>query len=165
MAKINLRKLDWPDIIVYFTNMDKDCSTSKDLVDYFHFLYLSKIDTGKWSTPDYIRQTGSAKKLISLYGSASFTLVDTLFDRYKQILGREFQDIRWSLGLLSSEKTGWIMERVFLEINNKESIEKKDVIKRILAKNRQEWSIEEIDTFNDYIKENNDGKKKEKVSA
>lgn len=152
VPKTNLREYDWPDIIGYFTLLPAvDKFTAKDLVDYFHFKYLNKTGLERWTTPNYRTQKSCATKLMRLYGKEmSIHMIDILFKKHKDILGKDFRDIIWSLGLLSSDKTGWILERIFNEFSK----EKKDFISQLLKKPRKEWTTEEHERFQEYIEGN-----------
>lgn len=156
---IKLRSMDWPDLIVYFTNLRYGQSiTAKDIVDYFRFRTLNGMGIERWATPDYRVQTASAKKLLDLYGE-DFTLelIDTLFESYKTVTGKEFGAISWSLGILSSEKTGWMMERLFKVYYDKKSLGDTEAIKRLLAKPRSTWTQEERMFFEQTIKGETNG--------
>lgn len=145
MEKVSLRKMDWPDIIAYFSLLpSKENFASKDLVDYFQFKYLNQTSLNMWVSPNYLRQTSAAKKILSLYGKdLSIGLIDTMFLKYREVFGKEFNQIIWSLGVLSSEKTGWLVEKILLEYQKKV---KED---RLSFKNkpRSEWSFEEREVY------------------
>lgn len=147
--KTNLRKLAWEEIIPYFSSMQDKEITPKDLVDYFHFKYLENTNIRIWTVPDYVRQTSLARKLLSLYGGEySLRLVDTLFEKHQELMGRRFSDIKWSLGLISSDKMGWLLEKLYLECNKA----RPNKIFTLLQKPRNEWTDEEKDFFNSYLR-------------
>lgn len=152
--KVSLRKLDWPDLITYFTLLPTkgENFSSKDLVDYFRYKYISETNLGRWCPPDYLRQTASAKKILALYGKElSIGLIDIMFEKHKEIFGKEFNQIIWSLGVLSSEKTGWLVEKIFIEYEKKNSIEKNYEILRLLERPRSEWNFEEREKYSQYL--------------
>lgn len=153
--KTNLRKLEWEDIVIYFAELlNKDDIQPKDLVDYFHFRYLENTNIRIWTAPNYVRQTSLAKKVLSLYGGEySLRLVDTLFEKYYEIMRRRFEDIRWSLGLISSDKMGWLLEKLYLECNKA----RPNKIFSLLQKPRNEWSEEETELFNAYLRGEKNG--------
>jgi len=153
--KTNLRKLEWESIVEYFSEFsNKDEILPKDLVDYFHFRYLENTNIRIWTVPNYIRQSGLAKKLLSLYGGEySLRLVDVLFEKHHELMGRTFADIKWSLGLLSSDKMGWLMEKLYIECNKS----RPNKIYTLLKKPRNEWTDEEMNFFNAYIKGEKNG--------
>ncbi len=148
MAKQSLRKLDWADVIVYFAMLpSKEKLDAKDLVDYFHFKYLSCLDIERWTAPDYIRQKACAQKLIDLYDiQFSMKLVDALFKYHKASL-----DKRWSLGILSSEKMGWLTEKLLLAMANEHADDKASKLKKLFAKPRQDWTLEETELYTELI--------------
>lgn len=156
---LKLRALDWPDLIVYFTNLRyQENLTAKDIVDYFRFRTLNGMGIERWTTPDYRVQTASAKKLLDLYGiDFTLELIDTLFESYQTVTGKDFGAISWSLGILSSEKTGWIMERLFQVYYSKKSVQQTDSIKRLLSKPRSSWTQEERQFFEQTIKGETNG--------
>ena len=147
--KISLRSLDWPDIIAYFAVLpNKESFNAKDLVDYFQFKYLNEKGFDRWITPNYITQKRCAVKLINIYGAKfSLTLIDILFRKYENILNKSFNEVIWSLGILSSEKTGWVLEKILIEFNE----ENKSEIEQLLKKPRGEWSAEEAIAFQKYM--------------
>ncbi len=151
--KLQLRKLDWSQLVMHFIDLKEKKSTSPlEIVDYFHFRYISLAGMNLWVSPDYIRQTPCAKKLLSLYGDKlTIELIDIMFDNYDELLHKKFSDIRWSLGMLSSEKMGWFMEKVFAIYEYNKSTDKKDVLKRLLAKDRKDWTAQELEEFNKLI--------------
>lgn len=145
--KIKLRNMAWDDIVVYFL-FELEIKKPKDLVDYFHFKYLTNYGINRWTQPNYITQNGSAKKLIDIYGiEYSIKLIDTLFDSYSSIFNKNFSEIHWSIGLLSSDKTGWIIERLIKTIEKKESTEKNDLLRKLLDKPRAQWTPEDVEEF------------------
>lgn len=150
--KKSLRQLEWSDIVMYFLDLRSKEMGPKDIVDYFHFKYLTGVGIERWTTPDYIRQTGCAKKMISLYGDKlTVEYIDILFRNYREILGKDFADVRWSVGILSSEKTGWILEKVF-KIWAKEISQDIDLeIKKLLTKGRSNWSREDAIKFTELM--------------
>lgn len=147
--QIQLKQLDWSKIIIYFSDLkNKESITPKEVVDYFHFRYVSGLGIDMWTSPDYIRQTMCAKKLLGLYGQKlTIDLIDIMFDNYNELMNKNFAEVRWSLGMLSSEKMGWFMEKVFKVYEYNRSTEKKDILKRLLAKDRKDWTEEEVDDF------------------
>ncbi len=153
MTKVSLRKLDWADIITHFTLLPESGEfCAKDLVDYFQYKYICQIQLNRWIPPNYLRQTACAKKVLALYGKElSIGLVDILFEKYKEIFDREFNQIIWSLGVLSSEKTGWLVEKALLEYEKKKSEDIKFVISRLEQKKRSEWTFEDREIYNQHI--------------
>jgi hypothetical protein len=161
--KVSLRKLDWPDLIVYFSLLpSKENFSSKDLVDYFQYKYISEISLERWCSPNYLKQTSCAKKILSLYGKdLSIGLIDIMFEKHKEVFGKEFNQIIWSLGVLSSEKTGWLVEKMLIEYEKKNSIDKNYEIQRLLQKNRADWNYEEREKYSQYLKGAENGQTKE----
>jgi len=145
-----LRTLKWDELAVYFNNLpNKGDFSPKDLVDYFHFRYLEQTNVRIWTSPNYIRQKQAAKKILALYGNEySIRLVDTLFQKYDTLLNRNFFDIKWSLGLISSEKMGWLLEKLFVECNKT----KPNRIFTLLQKPRNTWTDEDSVFFSRYLK-------------
>ncbi len=149
-TKISLRSLDWNDVIVYFSTLRfEENITPKNLVDYFHFKYLDILQIGKWTTPNYLYEIPRARKILSLYGNAfAFSLIDLLFKEYNRVLGRGIQDVRsMGLALLSSDKYGWLMEKLLIIHKENTSKEKADIVARLLSKPRSDWTLEERDLF------------------
>lgn len=147
--EVSLRKLDWPEIIVHFTLLPSKVDfSSKDLVDYFQFRYINSTTIERWIPPNYLRQTSCAKKILGLYGrDLSIAFIDIMFDKHKEIFGKDFNQIIWSLGVLSSEKTGFILERIIKEYEKRKSEDDNFVLKRLLEKNRSEWMPEEREFY------------------
>lgn len=133
--------------------------TDKEIVDYFQFRYVTNLGVERWVPPDYVYQKASAKKLVGLYG-VQFTLelIDSLFDNYQEIFKKKFFEIRWSLGLLSSDKAGWILEKVLLQIKNRSAIDKSNGINELLNKPRNEWTPEDHLLFLQLNSGDKDGK-------
>lgn len=149
MKKTNLRKLDWSDLIVYFVELlnQKDFS-EKDLLDYFQFRYIDILGIERWVIPNYRMYTSSAKKLLDLYGKEfCIEIIDILFKDYETIFNKEFREIGWSIGLLSSDRTGWILERIFKLYYKSKSTSKRDFIARLLTKPRSQWTPDEREQF------------------
>ncbi len=141
--------MEWSEIVLHFLPYyEKSKPKAQDLVDYFHFRYLSNVGLDRWTTPNYITQKSCATKLMGLYGyKFSMDLIDALFDNYKTVMGREFSDIQWSLGMLSSERTGWILERLFKIIEKKGILDDNKIVLDLLKKPRKEWTSEEYKQF------------------
>lgn len=152
--KTNLRKLDWAEIIIYFLDIKERYSKPKDLVDYFHFKYLTGVGLNRWTNPNYITQSKCAEKIIDLYG-VNFTidLIDLLFKDYKEIFNKEFMEIRWSLGILSSDKTGWIFEKLLTKYNNSQKQDINSQILKLMEKERRNWTHEDFEKFDKLIKQ------------
>lgn len=150
----NLRKLDWADLIVYFIELEsKEDFGPKDLVDFFHFQYMRKVDLGRWITPSYIREVPRAKIILNLYGKDySISLVKILFEKYREIFRKEFNEIIWSLGIISSEKTGFLMERAMIEIKKEGSNERLDILEKLNKKDRDTWTSEDNMLYHKLIK-------------
>ncbi len=153
--KTNLRSLDWEQLVDYFVRLqNKDQILPKDLVDYFHFRYLENTNIRIWTVPNYFRQNALARKVLSLYGGEySLRLVDVLFEKHNELLGRRFGDIQWSLGLISSDKMGWLMEKLYLECNKS----RPNKVYLLLQKPRSQWTDEENRFFNSYLKGERNG--------
>lgn len=147
------KTMDWTDIIVHCVNLrEKEEIAAKDLVEYFHFKYLTELGLERWTMPQYKTQTKSAEKLLREYGGKfSIIIIDILFDNYKTILRKDFAQIIWSLGLLSSDNAGWIMTAVLTEYNNLKSQDTQSIVKRLLSKPRSTWTIEERQLFESSI--------------
>lgn len=155
--RVNLRLLDWPDIIVYCINLKtKEELTPKDLVDYFHFRYINIKGLERWTVPQYRTQTAAAKKVLALYGPKfSIKIIDILFDKHELVFGKDFGQIIWSIGIISSEKTGRIMERVFEEYNKEKRDDSHGIVSRLLSKPRSTWTLEERKIFEDALTKEN----------
>lgn len=151
--KYGLREMDFPDLIAYFLELeDKEDLSPKDLVDLFHFQYLNCLNLDRWFTPNYIRESSCAKKVLQIYGKKdSVDLVKILFNNYREIFNRDFSEIRWSLGILSSEKTGFLVERALTILKKSKSSNKKDILARLLAKPRKDWTFEENRLYNEIL--------------
>jgi hypothetical protein len=154
------RKTQWEDIIVNFVLLkDLDVINAKDIVDYFMFKYLTIRGFTYWVVPNYKTQVSCAKKLISLYGpKLTIDFIDILFDKYSKIFNKGFNDIVWSLGILSSDKSGWVLDKILEEYY----LNKKITINNILNKKRSNWTDEEFEYYKNYLKEKENGKKEEK---
>ena len=150
---MSLRKADWADVITYFTLLsDKEKFSAKDLVDYFHFKYLCRLGIERWTSPNYRRQTSCANKLMDLYGKdLSINLVDALFKYHKTDLNRDFADMQWSLGILSSEKMGWVIEKLLVAMTREVADDKASVLRRLFTKPRQEWTLDETKLYQELL--------------
>ncbi len=160
MEEKPLTKQDWPDIITYFTLLkNKEDINHKDLVEYFHFKYIDLLEINRWTRPDYIKGTSAAKKLLKLYDSKfSIELIDLLFKNYSKYLTDGIKSIQFhGLGLLSSDRNGWLVEKLLLDHKKEISINKKDIIKKLLEKPRESWTQEERDTFRKILTEDHNG--------
>jgi hypothetical protein len=158
MAKKSLRQLDWAEIIMYFLEKKQSTMSERDVVDYFHFRILTGVGLNRWTSPNYIKQKPCATKLITLYGDKlTVEFIDTLFDFHKELFHKEFEEIYWSLGLLSSEKMGWLQTQVMVLWEKKKSLAPDDIILTLMKKPRKEWTTEETELFNNALKEKNNG--------
>ncbi len=147
---MNLRKLDWADIIVYFIELKSSKSNKpKDLIDYFHFKYLTEIQLDRWTVPVYRFDTAKANKVLSLYGwDFSLHLIDLLFKEYNTLLRGGISDLStFRLGLLSGDSFGWLAEKLFVTVGK----EKKNEIFKLLSKPREVWTQEETDEYRKLI--------------
>ncbi len=149
----SLRQMDWTDIIIHFIELrQRESLSDKELLDYFHFRYLTATGLDRWTMPNYRMYKASAKKLLDLYGKDfSIELIDLLFKEYKIVFNKEFGEVRWSIGLLSSDRTGWIIERLLKQYYKEKSTDKQDFIARLLARPRSQWTLEERKQFEEAI--------------
>lgn len=161
---INFRAMCWADIIVYFFALkDKQDFTDKDLVDYFHFKTIDTMSLDRWTVPNYKQQTGCAKKVLSLYGKEfSLAIIDCLFENYKQLFNKSFSEISWSLGLLSSDRMGWLHSKLFELIKKQKSVDLKDEIERLIQ-NKDKWTVSDRERFLMLLKLINEGNNGEKA--
>lgn len=142
-----LRAMDWPDVITYFTTLpSKEAFSPHDLCDYFHFRFLDAGRINKWTVPNYKRCYASSEKLLSLYGKEfSVSIIDILFRKYNILMDRPFESIHWGMGLLSSDKMGWLLEKI-IRIYVQENDNRNEVVV-LLRKPRALWSYEETKKF------------------
>jgi hypothetical protein len=146
--KESLRSLAWADVIVYMVTLcSKQDFSSKDLVDYFHFKFVTELGIERWTMPNYIRQKQCAQRLMNLYGKDfSIKMIDCLFDHYEEFFHKSFNEIAWSLGILSSDKMGWLHVKLFDRIKQENSILASDRINDLLSR-RDSWTTEERTEF------------------
>ena len=144
--KTNLRKLNWADIIVHFTILkDREEFSTKDLLDYFQYKKLEKLEIINWSNPNYRLQTNSAKKLLEIYGKElSVEIVNILFDKFELFYPPNKNICDLTIGTLSSENTGWLLDKIMLEYKKIKGNQDIDVYNRLLDKSQNQWTQEEF---------------------
>lgn len=149
IEKIKLKELPWSEVILYFLDIrEKEKPTTKDISDYFHFRYLTGIGLEKWTSPIYQKEKAIVEKLLRSFDEKmSLELIDVLFDNYSKIYNRKFEEIWWNIGILTSEKCGWVQEKIMIEHAKLKSNDIESQISRIVSKPRKDWTTEEIETF------------------
>lgn len=144
-----LKTKQWDEIIMFFFELrEKEELSPSEIVEYFHFKYLTELSINRWTAPSYKFETNSATKLLREYGTKeAIKYIDVLFDNYEKLLNKRFSEIPWSISLLTSERRGYIMTKIFVLLKEQESTDKKAIMDRLLKKPRKDWSREELEQF------------------